>query len=133
MLFLPCSANLYFMFVYRETGPYKFHEIKESSYLPDIVTVVMTVITLIMLDFLERVTGISLFCYLVLNCYHQQFPSKQKFWVLFKYSSFNLHFSIALFVFLPVGLFGLNKFGFICHQRNWVIVRKRQFTQFAGN
>ena len=43
------------------------------------------------------------------------------------------HFIIALFVFLLVELLGLNKFGLTCHQRNWVIIRKRQLTQFAGN
>lgn len=64
--------------MYRETGPYKFHEIKESSYLPDPVTVVILVIKVKMVDFLERITGISLFCYLVLNCPSPAIPSQTK-------------------------------------------------------
>lgn len=64
--------------MYRENGPYKFHEIKESSYLPDPVTVVMLVIKVKMVDFLERITGISLFCYLVLNCPSPAIPSQTK-------------------------------------------------------
>lgn len=64
--------------MYRETGPYKFHEIKESSYLPDPVTVVILVIKVKMVDFLKRITGISLFCYLVLNCPSPAIPSQTK-------------------------------------------------------
>lgn len=64
--------------MYRETGPYKFHEIKESAYLPDPVTVVILVIKVKMVDFLERITGISLFCYLVLNCPSPAIPSQTK-------------------------------------------------------
>ena len=64
--------------MYRETGPYKFHEIKESYYLPDPVTAVMVLITVRMVGFLERITGISLFCYLVFNCPSPAIPSQTK-------------------------------------------------------
>lgn len=78
-----------------------------------------------MLVFLESIAGINLFCYLALNCpsLANKFTSESLLttWY-YSNTSFHFYFVIALFVFLIVGLFGLNKLGFIYHQRiGWLL------------
>lgn len=134
MPFLSFSTNRYFMCMYRETGLYSSMWLKGCFIHPDIFdSCEGSNNSEDMLDILERVAGTNLYVVMYLWIAHYQqtkILSSESFLTMSYYfkTCFNLHFIIALFASVTVELFGLNKLGFIYHQRNWAVTKRRQFT-----